>query len=73
MGKKLKARAVKFVTGKGWVPGSTLSLHSVTELMEQFAGMELTAAAQDAARILEGYDTGDDGFGVESIIRSRYR
>lgn len=73
MGEKLKRRAVEFLTGKGWLPGDTIGLHSATELMEQFAGMVLTEAAQKSAKLLEGYDTGDDGFGVEQAIRNFYR
>ena len=69
MGQKLKAKAVEYLTGKGWKPGDNLGLHSVIELMEQFAGMMLTDAAQKSAKLLDGYDTGDDGFGVEDTIR----
>jgi hypothetical protein len=73
MGQQLKAKAVEFLTGKGWKPGDTISLHSASELMEQFAGMMLTEAAQKAAKLLEGYDKGDDGFAVEDTIRRLYR
>lgn len=73
MGQQLKDKAVQFVTAKGWKPGNAVSLHSCTELMEQFAGMMLTEAAQKSAKLLDGYDTGDDGFGVEDAIRRLYR
>jgi hypothetical protein len=70
---KLELAALEFVSAKGWKPGDVLGLTSVVGLMEQFAGMKLTEAAQKAAKLLDGYDTGDDGFGVEDAICSLYR
>lgn len=65
----LQADAINFVAQKGWAPGNTLGLTSVAGLMEEFARLKLITAAQEAERRLHGFDTGDDGFGVEDAIR----
>jgi hypothetical protein len=73
MGEKLRRRAIDYLSDKGWKPGNKLGLHSVIELMEQFAGFEIDKAARTAAKLLDGYDTGDDGFAVEAAIREQQR